>query len=371
MVAVDYLVVGSGLTGSVIARTLHDARREVLVLERRNHAGGNVHDYQHGSGLRIHTYGPHYFRTSSERIWTFVKRFGDFYRYEACLQTRVDGRYELWPVNSSYLRKHSGHDWEPEFRGTPNNFEEAALSLMPRIVYERFVKEYNEKQWGVPATTLSADLCRRFTVRRDDDPGLVSNKRYQGIPVRGYAQLMEEMTKGIPSQLNCDYLEAPQAFHARKLLIYTGPIDAFFGHELGRLKYRGQQRVHRYYPDEMYLQPCAQVNNPQHAGGAHIRTLEWKHLVPADSARAIRGTVLTTETPYTPVDVSGYEYPFPDPANAELYRRYRQRAAAESGVLVCGRLGEYRYYDMDQAIGRALWLAQRILDRTTVPEFTG
>lgn len=359
-VAVDYLVVGSGLTGATIARELQDAGREVLVLDRRGHMGGNVHDHAHTSGIRIHTYGPHYFRTSSDELWEFVNRFASFYRYEAELKSLVDGRHENWPIAGSYIRRCVGEQWEPEFKGTPANFEEASLALMPRLIYEKFVKGYSEKQWGVPARTLSAGLARRFDVRLDDEPRLMRHK-HQGLPADGYAGLMTSMLAGIPVVLNCDYLRRRDEFVARRGLIFTGPIDEYFGFDLGRLTYRGQRREHRYLPETDVVQPCGQVNNPDPAAGPHIRTLEWKHMMPADFARGIRGTVLTTETTCTPEDPDRYEYPFPDEGNAELYRRYRERADAVPGLLVCGRLGEYRYYDMDQAIARARVLAGRYL----------
>jgi UDP-galactopyranose mutase len=361
MLSVDYLVVGSGLTGAVIARTLADAGREVLVVERRSHMGGNVHDHSHPSGIRIHTYGPHYFRTCSERLWEFANRFGAFYSYEPCLMALVDGQHEHWPIAASYIRKHLGPNWKPEFTAQPRNFEEAALSLMPRSVYEKFVKEYNEKQWGVPARNLLADLCKRFDVREDDEPRLKPDCKYQGIPVHGYASWMEQILHTIPVLLNFDYLRRHKEVRVRETLIYTGPIDEFFEFDMGRLHYRGQRREHTYLPDVEFVQPCGQVNNPTHDGGPYIRTLEWKHMMQPNLAQRIRGSVLTKETPYSPTDPNSYEYPFPDKPNEGLYRAYRSRADSLANVLICGRLGEYRYFDMDQAMSRAQVLGQRLL----------
>jgi len=360
-VKVDYLIVGSGLTGAVIARMLTDAGEEVLVVERRPHLGGNVHNHIHPSGISIHTFGPHYFRTSSERIWEFVHRFATFYRYEAALKSYVDGEYENWPIAASYIHRKIGNPWEPEFKGMPANFEEASLTMMPQLIYEKFVKGYTEKQWGVPAHTLDAGLAKRFDVREDDEPRLMRHN-YQGIPQEGYSGLMRNMLEGIPVILNFDYLQNRDAIQHRKHWVFTGPIDEFFNYNLGRLAYRGQKRTHKYSPDVDYLQPCGQVNNPDHANGPHIRTLEWKHMMPREFANHIRGTVLTQEVPFSPSDPDQYEYPFPDGANAELYRRYRKRADSIPRLLICGRLGEYRYYDMDQAIGRAMKLAQMLLE---------
>jgi UDP-galactopyranose mutase len=232
--------------------------------------------------------------------------------------------------------------------------------MMPRCIYETFVKGYSEKQWGVPLDTLSPALAGRFEVRGNDDPRLKLH-RYQGIPELGYASWMAGMLRGIPLTLNFDFVKNKNAYAPRVMTVFTGPIDEYFGYEFGKLKYRGQRREHTYHPDAEFLLPCGQVNNPSNAAGAHVRTLEWKHMMPPDARKRIKGTVLTTETPFTPESASDYEYPFPDEENQKLYRRYRERAALEPRLLVCGRLGEYRYYDMDQAIGRALMIADRLI----------
>jgi UDP-galactopyranose mutase len=366
-VVADYVVVGSGLTGSTIARVLADAGREVVVIERRTHIGGNVYDHTHPSGIRVHTYGPHYFRTSCDHVWDFVNRFAPFYPYEAEVLTRVDGSDERWPVTEECIRRIGGPDWRPAFFGSPSNLEEAALSLMPRRIYEMFVKEYNEKQWGLPATRLSNDLCKRFDVRRDGDARLTPHAKYQGIPSDGYAALMSELLRGVPVIVNVDYLQQRESCNAKRLLVFTGPIDEFFGFETGHLAYRAQQRRHEYMPHVSFALPCGQVNNPLHAGGPHIRVLEWKHMLPEAFAKRISGTVLTYETPCTPADPTMYEYPFPDETNRATYRKYRARADADAGVLICGRLGEYQYLDMDQAITRALRSAQAIVDGGETP----
>ncbi len=359
---VDYLVVGSGLTGATIARHLADAGREVLVVDRRPHLGGNVHDHLHPSNIRIHTYGPHCFRTNSDKLWEYVQRFGDFYRFEARVLSLVDGVHEHWPITESYIRRTIGTGWSPSFQGIPGNFEEASLSMMPRAVYEKFVKGYTEKQWGMPPTSLSADLARRFEVHTDDDPRFMRHK-YQGLPTAGYSAWMKNMLAGITLRLDFDFLQNRSAIEVRRRLIFTGPIDEFFGFRLGQLKYRGQIREHRYLPDADYLQPCQQINNPQWENGPHIRTIEWKHMMPRQEAERIRGTVLTVERTITPANPNSYEYPFPDAANAALYQAYAKETERLTSTLICGRLGEYRYYDMDQAIARASMLARKILEQ--------
>lgn len=363
--AADYVVVGSGLTGATIARLLADAGREVIVVDRRSHLGGNVHDHRHSSGVMIHTYGPHYFRTGSEEIWGFVNRFAEFHPYEAIVRSLVDDRPENWPIAASYIRRVLGEAWQPGFSGVPSNFEEASLSMMPSLVYRKFVKGYTEKQWGVPASELSADLARRFEVRMDDEPRLTRH-RHQGIPKDGYAAFMQNLLAGIPVTCHFDYLKNKSIVTARKLLVFTGPIDEFFGYDLGRLRYRGQNREHTYLPDQERVQSCGQVNNPDPANGAHIRTIEWKHMMPPEKAAAIRGTVLTREFTCTPVNADNQEYPFPDEHNRRLHKQYQLRAQSIPRLLVCGRLGEYRYYDMDQAIARAMLLARRILTEKAV-----
>jgi UDP-galactopyranose mutase len=358
----DYLVVGSGLTGATIARQLTDAGFDVLVLERRSHAGGNVHDSEHASGIRVHTYGPHSFRTNDESLWAFVNGIAPFRPFEAVVKALVNGRLENWPVAASCVARMAGPQWKPSFTGEPLNFEEAALAMMPREVYEAFVRGYTEKQWGRPAATLAASLARRFDVRADDEPRL-SRHRFQGIPEHGYANFMQQLLRGIEVLLDCDYLEHRADFEAAKSVVYTGPIDEFFGFDAGRLAWRGQRREHEWQAGAGYAQPCLQVNNPGPADGAHIRTIEWKHLMrPADAA-STAGTLLTREYPVTPEDPGAFEYPFPDESNARLYEAYRERAQAIAGLLVCGRLGEYRYYDMDQAIARARLHARRLLAR--------
>lgn len=354
-----YLIIGSGLTGATIARILHERGEKVLVLERREHVGGNVHDQVHASGIRYHTYGPHYFRTNSPKIWAFVKRFSAFRSFRASLKSWVDGRYENWPIASDYLNRTIGPDWQPAFQGQAANFEEAALGLMPQLVYEKFIYGYNYKQWGVAPRSLGADLIKRFEVRTNNEPEL-SLHRFQGLPEGGYAAWMQKMLEGIPVLCGVDYLQNRSDFSAHKKVIFTGPIDEYFGFDLGRLQYRSQRREHTYLPTTDWIQPVVQVNNPSLDAGPHIRTLEWKHLLLPEEAEKMPGTLLTREFPYSPSEPSEYEYPFPNAANQALYQQYQARAKAIPNLLICGRLGEYRYYDMDQAIGRVMVLAGRV-----------
>lgn len=355
----DYLIAGSGLTGSVIARRLFDSGARVLVLDRRSAAGGNVRDEFHSSGILMHTYGPHYFRTSSDQIWKFLNRFSSFYPFEARLRTMVDGVHERWPVAEEYINRCVGK-WECMKNGEPGNFEEASLAMMPRVIYEKFIKGYSEKQWGVPAESLAPELAGRFDVRRGEDDRLKTS-RYQGLPENGYSGLIREMLRGIPLLLNASYFEVLQWFTPRKLTIFTGPIDEFFGFHLGRLCYRGQERESVYLPDKDRVQPVVQVNFPSPEDGRKVRTIEWKHLMQPRYAERIKGTLLTSETPFSPKDPDKYEYPMPDSTNQRLYQAYRHMALDFPQVAFCGRLGEYRYLDMDHAIARALAFAGRLI----------
>ena len=364
-------IVGSGLTGATIARLLCDFGYPVQVFERREHVGGNVHDEVHASGIRVHTYGPHYFRTNSPQIWEYVQRFGNFFPYEAVVKSWVDEQYENWPISAEYLQRLGLGAWLEQPVGNTKspaaNFEAATLRMMPTTVYEKFVKPYTAKQWGLPPDQLAANLARRFDVHLDNDPRLTPRHRWQGIPSAGYTAWMHKMLEGIEVHLGVDYLDAERKIGPAVYTVFTGAIDAYFGFDLGRLHYRGQRREHVYLPDVDWYQPCGQVNNPSLSAGAHIRTLEWKHMMPESAQCQVRGTLITRETPFSPQLTDQYEYPFPDDSNRRLYQRYRKRALKLANVLICGRLGEYCYYDMDQAIGRAMMLVkQHILPALSV-----
>jgi len=362
--AYDYLVVGAGLTGATIARVLTDAGHRVLVVERRPHIAGNIHDAIHESGIRFHSYGPHYFRTDSDVIWSFVQRFAKFYPYAAIVKTLVDGQLENWPVTQEYLQRHIGMDWRPVFQGTPGNFEEACLAMMPARVYEKFVRGYTHKQWGKNPRILDVSLAGRFSVRKEVDPRLVLHK-YQGLPRNGYTTMIQSMLRGIEVRTGCDYLQSRETLHPRHRIFFTGPIDEYFDFELGCLEYRAQQRQNVYLSECRYYQSCVQVNNP--SGGTHVplRTLEWKYLLPGSERSCTQGTLITHEIPCTPTEPDQYEYPFPDKRNAQLYACYMERAQTLGHCVFCGRLGAYKYYDMDIAIGHALHCAEQELERVS------
>jgi UDP-galactopyranose mutase len=318
----------------------------------------------HPSGIRVHTYGPHYFRTDSQRIWSFVQRFGEWYPFHAAVQSQVDGKLEPWPVTGECVRRLCGENWAPaEPNRAPANFEEAALAIMPRRIYEDFVRGYTEKQWGVACTQLAPSLCGRFDVRTDNYLHL-SRHEHQALPVLGYTHLVEQMLRGIPTVLNCDYLAEAPVVTPRYGVIFTGAIDEYYGFRRGRLAYRAQQRQTDWYPTLKNFQDGLQINYPS-LEQIFLRSVEWKFAMASVYASKIRGTVVTVETPYTPVDPDAYEYPSQDLSQRALYQEYRRDAMQEERLIICGRLGEYRYWDMDQAIGRALAIADRAIEAGT------
>jgi UDP-galactopyranose mutase len=363
---VDYLVVGSGLTGGTIARVLTDYHREVLVLERRAHLGGNVFDTLHSSNVRIHTYGPHYFRCSSPRVWQFLHRFSGFYPYEARVLSRLNGHYESWPPNRDLLERFAG--WEPPpTQGPPQNFEAACLQKMPRSVYELLVRGYTARQWGRDPALLSPGLAERVRINGDGQTTLTPDRIHQALPDRGYAALVGNLLANIPCLLGIDFLQHSKEYHARKALIFTGSLDEFFGFDGGRLEYRSQKRIHEFHQACAFRQPCAQVNYPAAGDNDPLRTLEWKHLLPTPEQCRVEGTVITSEYPFTPTEPDQFEYPVPTIPNRLLYRQYRARARALPKLVVCGRLGSYRYLDMDQAIRRALAIGEALVNKGARP----
>jgi UDP-galactopyranose mutase len=355
----DVIIVGAGLTGSVIARLLTDAGWRALIVERRNHTGGNVHDTVHASGIRVHTYGPHYFRCNSEKIWSFVQRFSDFYPYQAVVKSLVRGQLETWPLNEDTVAQGLTDGWQPG-TSAPGGFMEACLARIPPRVYDQFIKGYTQKQWGCPPSSLQARLASRIPIHPRGEWRLTPHHRYQGLPARGYASFMAAMVGGIELRMNFDFIRDRQFLPRAAFLIFTGPIDEFFGYDLGRLEYRAQKRTVRYFAADKTRQPCAQVNYPGRTR-RYIRTVEWKYLMPDEGVLNTPGTVITYETPFSAQRPNDYEYPFPDSANTARYERYRARADAMPNVIFCGRLGEYRYLDMDQAIGRAMTIAEKLI----------
>jgi UDP-galactopyranose mutase len=344
----DLLVVGSGLTGATIARLAADAGYRVLVIERRAVVGGNIRDRRHESGMFYGLYGPHYFRTSSRRIWDFVNRFAEWRPFAAEVRTLIDGSYEHWPVTRDYIERECGADWSlPVVEHRPRNFEEACLAQMPREIYERFVEGYTRKQWGVDPCELDISLAGRFEVRDGTDRRL-KQSTWQAVPVHGYADFAEALLHDGDIKVECraEPLSCRE-IHAQ-LTVWTGAIDEYFGFDLGRMRYRAQRRDLMWFCPETL--PTVQTNVPSLQVPA-VRAIAWNYLNPGYE----RGwQLVTSEAPYTPSDPDAFEYPFPAAADRALCAKYRTRANALDGIIFAGRLGDFRYYDMDQAIGHAM-----------------
>lgn len=354
------LVVGAGLTGATCARLLADKGHEVHLKDRRLFVGGNCADYVHQQAhMLINRYGPHYFRTNSEKIWRFVQRFAEWKPWAAEVLA-FDGReYQHWPVTVEWCEKHPTIAC-PEI--DYNTFKGAALSILPPHAYKAFVEGYTEKQWGVPCDQLSYKLAQRLELRVGDDRRL-KQSQYQALPVGGYTRMIERMLSGTQVELGreCDDNMA----RGYDKVIWTGPIDAFFNYAFGELRYRTQTRVNTWHPNVQHVQPAVQINYPQ-TEVPIIRSIDWSYTSDVMSNDERIGTVITTETPGDAESEDQYEYPFPDEANAQLYNRYRDFAATgdyfateDNHVIFGGRLGTYRYLDMDAAIGHAMALVEK------------
>ncbi len=348
----DYIIVGAGLTGAVIARLLKEKGQKILILEKRNHIAGNLYDYTHNSNLLIQAYGPHYFRTNSQKIWNFLKNFTEFYPYAAKVKTLVDNKLEDWPVNKSYLDKLTESQKKDILKtDNPKNFEEMCLTKAPKLIYEKFIKNYTIKQWGINPRNLQAKLAQRFSVRNNYETKLTPNHKFQGLPKKGYTKMIKKMIEDIPIFTDYSFtISNISDFSWKKKLIYTGSIDQLFNSKFGKLKYRSQKRELIYYPNINLYQSNIQINNPDIKNGAYIRTLDWKHL-PQNKDK--KGTVITREYPFSPDNFDNLEYPFPDSENANLYLKYKTLLKNYDNIIVCGRLGDYKYYDMDIAIEKA------------------
>jgi UDP-galactopyranose mutase len=351
MTTVDYLIVGSGLCGATIARHLKDSGKDVLVLEKRTDIGGNCADTVHESGQRYSLYGPHYFRTNNPSLWGYAHRFGDFLPFEAVIKSSVDGILYDYPITQDMINAlYPDSLWSDDYLGRPD-FEGECLRRIPRVLYDKFVKSYTEKQWQKRARDMDISLASRVEVRKGSDRRL-STKKYQGVPVDGYTQWIANMLDGIPVERNVDYLQQQADYHVRKHLVFTGAIDAYFGYKFGRLQYRSQSRIHSYLEGVSRYLPVCQVNCPS-PDVKIIREIEWKHIWPNDSS----GTLVTSETPRA----GGEEYPVPAERNNVMYRAYREWANSLRDVTICGRLGEFSYYDMDQIIARSLKIVREML----------
>ena len=355
----DYLIVGAGLYGAVFARELTRRGKSCLVIDRRNHVAGNIYT-EKMAGINVHKYGAHIFHTSDREVWEYVNQFAEFNNYvNSPLAVYRDELYNL-PFNMNTFSKMWGIRTPKEARQMierqvaelgitePQNLEEQALSLVGTDVYTKLIKGYTEKQWGRECRELPAFIIRRLPCRFTYDNNYF-NDRWQGIPIGGYTQMVEKMLEGADVLLQTDYFdlirEQPEIAHT---VVYTGCIDEFFGYRLGALKYRSVRFETEELPEENY-QGNAVVNYTDREV-PYTRVIEHKHFEFGKQPT----TVISRE--YSAEWKPGLEpyYPVNDAENSALYAQYQQLAAQQENVIFGGRLGQYRYYDMDKVIRAAM-----------------
>ena len=363
----DYLVVGAGLYGAVFARQAKAAGKSVLVIDRRDHIAGNVYT-QEIEGIHVHVYGAHIFHTNNKEVWDYVNQFAEFNRFTNSPVANYKGELYSLPFNMYTFNKMWGvvtpqqaqEKIEEQKRAAgitePKNLEEQAISLVGTDIYEKLVKGYTEKQWGRPCTELPAFIIKRLPVRLTFDNNYF-NALYQGIPMGGYTKLVAAMLEGIEVRLGVDYLEHKGQYDAlAKKVVYTGPIDAYFGYRLGNLEYRSV-RFETEVLDMPNFQGNAAVNYTDRET-PWTRIIEHKWFEFGTQPKTVISREYSSE--WKPGDEP--YYPVNDERNGKLYEAYKALAAAEAHVIFGGRLGEYRYYDMDAVIAAALEMSRGELD---------
>ena len=361
----DYLIVGAGLYGAVFAQQAKERGKSVLVIDRRPHIAGNVYT-EIVEGIHVHRYGAHIFHTNDREVWTYVNRFAEFNRFTNSPVANYKGELYSLPFNMYTFNKMWGvvtpaeaaAEIERQRREAgitkPRNLEEQAISLVGRDIYEKLVKGYTEKQWGRPCTELPAFIIRRLPVRLTFDNNYFS-ALYQGIPVGGYTKMVENMLDGVEVRLGVDYLKDREALDAlASMTVYTGAIDAFYDYRFGPLEYRSV-RFETELLDVPNFQGNAAVNyTDRDTPWTRIIEHKWFQFGRDGDGNELPRTVISRE--YSSEWKPGEEpyYPVNDAKNAALYEQYRALAEGESRVIFGGRLGEYKYYDMDQVIAAAL-----------------
>jgi UDP-galactopyranose mutase len=366
----DYLIVGAGFAGSVLAERLaREAGRKVLVVDRRPHIGGNAYDCHDAHGILIHRYGPHIFHTNSAEIFGYLSRFTAWRQYQHRVLASVDGLLVPVPINLDTINALYGKQLDgdgmrsflaglAEKREPVRNSEDVVVNGVGRELYEKFFKGYTRKQWGLDPSELDAQVTARVPVRFNRD-GRYFTDSHQAMPAHGYTRLFENMLDhpNIKIMLNTDYREVRDGIR-HEHLIYTGPIDEYFDHRFGPLPYRSLRFVHETHHRPVY-QPAAVVNYPNDY--AYTRITEFKYLTGQEHA----STSIVYEIPGS--DGDPY-YPIPRPDNAALYKRYHELAGQVPNVHFVGRLGTYRYFNMDQVVGQALALFNRLTGRARTGE---
>lgn len=362
----DYLVVGAGLYGSIFAHEVKKAGKRVLVIDKRPQIGGNVYT-EEIEGINVHIYGAHIFHTNNKKVWEYISQFAEFNRYTNSPVANYHGELYSLPFNMYTFNKMWGvvtpeeaaakiEEQKKEAGITePSNLEEQAISLVGMDIYEKLVKGYTEKQWGRSCRELPSFIIKRLPVRLTFDNNYF-NARYQGIPIGGYTRMVEKILEGVEVQLNTDYLEKKEFWDGQaEKIIYTGPIDAYFAYKLGALEYRSV-RFETEVLDKPNFQGNAVVNYTDRET-PWTRIIEHKFFEFGDQPK----TVISRE--YSSEWKAGDEpyYPVNDEKNSKLYQEYKKLAEEETNVVFGGRLGEYKYYDMDAVIDSVLRMSEKEL----------
>ncbi len=357
----DYLIVGAGLYGAVYAQQKKEQGNRCLVIDKRKHVAGNTFS-EKIEGIEVHRYGPHIFHTDKEWVWEYMNRFAEFNHFVYSPMANFKGELYNLPFNMNTFHQMWGAATPKEaleiierqvaeagIKG-PANLEEQAISLVGEDIYEKLVKGYTEKQWGRPCRELPASIIKRLPMRMTFDNNYFDHP-YQGIPKAGYAKMVEQMLDGIETQLGVDFLEhRGELSRSTEKIVYTGPVDAYFDYQLGALEYRSL-RFETEVLDTANHQGVAGMNFTD-ADTPWTRIIEHKHFTFGEGNS--EKTVVTKEYPQEWTQGEEPYYPIGDEKNAALYRRYEELAKREKNVTFGGRLGTYRYMDMDQVVAQAM-----------------
>lgn len=363
----DYLIVGAGFAGSVCARQLADAGKRVLIIDKRDHIGGNAYDYVNEHGVRIHKYGPHIFHTNSDKVFEYLSRFTEWRPYEHRVLSAVEGKLVPFPVNLTTLEMLGlEHLRPPAETGThPANAEEQCLQRVGPELYELFFKGYTTKMWGRAPRELDASVTARIPIRWDSRDDRYFTDKHQSMPKHGYTAMFERMLDhpGIEVRLSTQYwrerlghsdrFEWPDAGH-----IWTGPVDEFYSHRFGPLPYRSMEFFTTYHD----INASAPTINFPDAASPETRVTDMGLLTATQTRRG--GTALVGEIPTAEGEPF---YPIPAPENRALYKQYEALAACETNVTFLGRLGSYQYLNMDQVVAQALSTAGKLVSDCATP----
>ena len=362
----DYILVGSGLYSGVFAWFAKQKGKKCLVLEKRDHIGGNVY-CENTEGIHVHKYGAHIFHTSNKEVWQFVNSLAEFNRYTNSPGANYKGEMynmpfnmntfsKMWNISTPAEAKKIIEEQKKEITGEPKNLEEQAISLVGREIYEKLVKGYTEKQWGRDCTALPAFIIKRLPVRYTYDNNYF-NDLYQGIPIGGYNVIIDRLFEGCDIETGVDYLEKKEYYDGLgEKIVYTGTIDAYYKYQFGKLEYRSL-RFESEVLDEENHQGVAVVNYTDRET-PYTRIIEHKHFEFGTQPK----TVITREYPVTWQEGMEPYYPVNDEKNQALYQKYAKLAEKEEHVIFGGRLGEYKYYDMDKVIASAMACAKEELN---------